>query len=82
LQRPSQLTAAPGDDPTVWGLIFHGAPDSFAAPNPASSWPTISAAISELSAYLIVIRLTNMMHISMFLTSGMIINGQTLFYLF
>jgi hypothetical protein len=52
LQRPSQPTAAPGDDPAVWGLIFRGAPGSFAAPNPASSRPTISAAISELSAYL------------------------------
>jgi hypothetical protein len=52
LQRPSQPTTAPGDDPAVWGLIFRGAPGSFATPNPASSRPTISAAISELSAYL------------------------------
>jgi hypothetical protein len=52
LQRPSQPTAAPGNDPAVWCLIFRGAPGSFAVPNPASSRPTISAAISELSAYL------------------------------
>jgi hypothetical protein len=52
LQRPSQPTAAPGDDPAVWGLIFRSASGSFAAPNPASSRPTISAAVSELSAYL------------------------------